>query len=220
MAREDRESYVELTDIDTHINHTALQYTEIISTDRHRYLVIHRNGSSTVRSCIADSDNSTTGNSIILWTVLRDPYDRFIDAVAYDIEYAGIEVSNNVLDTLVGTTSNIRKYICDLSVNEEMRNDGFVKHSNLQLTYLFDNRVDMYVDLQDLDAFCKIHFPNTSNVRVNTENTKDKDLVRNYFDGKPELKEYVQGVISIDYIMINRLEEQQKKWEWYMGKVF
>lgn len=222
--REDQESYVDYRSkgVELHTKETALQYTEVLETPYQKHLLIHRNGSSTVRTCLAEADSNSypikEGKDKLLWAVLRDPYDRFVDAVAYDIKYSGEVVSTNSLDDRIGTNTKIKNYVVDVSI-EGVRDDGYLKHSMMQLSYLFDNNINVYVDIEDLDTFCSIHFPNTKRL-VNASIKEDIIVVKEYFDSMPELKEYILETLTLDYFMISRLKHLGKKWNWYMGRIF
>ena len=55
------------------------QNIELLETDKFQYLLIHKNGSSSVSKCM-ESLNFNLTNRIdlgkIRWTVIRDPYER------------------------------------------------------------------------------------------------------------------------------------------------
>jgi hypothetical protein len=65
------------------------QNIELYETDKFQYLLIHKNGSSSVRACV-DPLNPFVTNKInlnkIKWTVIRDPYERFVSGLKYDLK--------------------------------------------------------------------------------------------------------------------------------------
>ena len=174
---------------------TNLQNTEVWETEYFRYINIHKVGSSTVRKGISESFDSPpkeeAPDKVVTWTVLRDPYLRFIDAIAYDIGYVGQIVNQEaVLDRLQG--ANISEYIFGLS-NPIFRGRGTVRHSMPQVSYLLDMNLDIYVDIKDLSMFCSMHFPGVdfSKGGENLGVSEDRDVVAEVLDSHPLLKQKV-----------------------------
>ena len=69
------------------------QNIELYETDKFQYLPIHKNGSSSVIKCIEDLDPSVTDQvnfNKIKWTVIREPYARFISGVKAEKIVPGI----------------------------------------------------------------------------------------------------------------------------------
>jgi hypothetical protein len=202
-------------------SNTILQNVEIWEHPEFRYINIHKSGSSTVRKCI---ESDTTIDSIdadrVIWTVLRDPYDRFIDALSYDLKYVGLDVSvATILKILKG--KGLEDYIFGLS-NIEFRGRGTVRHSMLQTTYLLDPMIDIYVDVNDLDAFCAIHFPKVE-ISEGGENTGVSDhrgILAAVLDNHPTLKTRIMDMLQIDYYMLRRLDALDKRWHWANGRIF
>ena len=57
------------------------QNVELYETDKFQYLLIHKNGSTSIRECMKDL-NPVVTNKInfqkVRWTVIREPYNRFV----------------------------------------------------------------------------------------------------------------------------------------------
>ena len=205
-----------------------LQNIEVWKCPTHQYINIHKSGSSTIRSYLTklykEADRqvvySTTSDNIV-WTVTRDPYNRFIDSLSYDLKYLGLEVSVDNIEKTIGSKTKLYDYIFGLS-NPNFRGRGTVRHSMLQTTYLFDNNIDIIVDAKDLGIFCEMHFPTIeiSQENMNMGDFKAQKIVSNYLDENKELKETLKGYLAIDYFTLERFNAVDRKWHWANGKLF
>lgn len=65
------------------------QNIELYETDKFQYLLIHKNGSSSVLECIKDLNPIATEHcnfNKVRWTVIREPYERFVSGLEYDLK--------------------------------------------------------------------------------------------------------------------------------------
>jgi hypothetical protein len=207
-----------------------MQNIEIWGTPNQRYLNIHKSGSSSIRDAIEKTYTSDEysveyfgdiHDTRVLWTALRDPYSRFIDAISYDLKYVGLGVSKDSILKTIGTRDKIHSYIFGLA-NPLFRGRGTVRHSMLQTSYLFEVKLDIYVAIEDLGLFCQMHFP-THAVTEGGKNLgvkKDQDIVKKFLDSNIELKKCVKDCLQVDYHTIELLNSSDKKWHWANGTIF
>ena len=74
------------------------QNIEFYETDKFQYLLIQKNGSSSVRECIKHLNPTITDKANfnkVRWTVIREPYFRFVAGLNYDLKRHGLEYLMN-----------------------------------------------------------------------------------------------------------------------------
>jgi hypothetical protein len=176
------------------------QNIEFFETDKFQYLLIHRNACTSVLKCI-DKYNPeivyVKSSNKIKWTVIRDPYERFISGLNYDLKRHKMSIEDVNLERLFVSY-----------VNSKSRIHGNVNHTISQVLYLANTDIDWYVDINDLDLFLKIHFNTTFKLNSNSE--------KNIFFDKKEVMKYLQ----LDYEVYNRIKSSTHLWEWQKGKIF
>lgn len=174
------------------------QNIEFFETDKFQYLLIHKNGSSSVRKCIENfhiTDNINFNK--IRWTVIRDPYERFISGLKYDLTNQGLELKDINQDDLYQCLINVRT-----------RGSGNVNHVASQVSYLINTNINWYVDLKDLSVFLKMHFN-----KVEHENVSKK-LVELDID-----KQEVMKHLQLDYHVYNNIKNSPSLWKWQNGNI-
>ena len=68
------------------INYNNIEFYE---TDKFQYLLIHKNGCTSVTNLINQFDYFVTDKknlNKIRWTVIRDPFERFMSGLKYDLK--------------------------------------------------------------------------------------------------------------------------------------
>ena len=180
---------------------TYFQNIELFETDKFQYLLIHKNGSSSVMKCIEEYNPQPTQkkSNKIRWTVIRDPYERFISGFKYDV----VRHSINIED--IDYTKLFNSYVNTIS-----RGIGNVNHCSSQVPYLINTDIHHYVDIKDLNIFLKMHF-NKSEF-LNEQGKVDIDLKLD----KNEIMKY----LKLDYQIYNSIKYSQSLWEWQQGKIF
>jgi hypothetical protein len=96
---------------------------------------------------------------------------------------------------------------------------GTAQHSILQSIYLFDNNVDILVDIKDLEHFIPMHFRSTLSTQ-NVGISVHKDSITRLMEGLPDIKITVLGLLEMDYIMLNSMRSQGRMWSWGSGKIW
>lgn len=203
-----------------------MKLTEYYSTSEQSFLLIHKNACSTVKSNLSCRFGDTlqeVGPPIegsLKWAVIRDPYDRFISALAYDIStqypveiWKDEKALYNVIELL-----DLKKYLTHHATNSFYRS-GILSHSILQTIYLFDNNIDIVVEDKDLKHFIPIHFkhpvPN-QNIGV----SEYKECIRKIIDKIPSIKQKVLLLLEIDYVTLESFKDKGAQWTWGSGRLF
>ena len=177
------------------------QNIELFETEKFQYLLIHKNGSSSVRKCMERLNPVLTTeikNNKIKWTVIRDPYERFISGLNYDLNRHNIDP----------TEINYRE-LFNGNINLKSRESGHVNHCISQVSYLINANIDYYVDIKDLHLFLKMHFGESECLKKNTKkSTLNID--------KSEIMKY----LNFDYYVYNKIKDSNSLWNWTQGKIF
>ena len=175
------------------------QNIEFYETPKYQYLLIHKNASTSILNFIQKDDYFITKNknlSKVRWTVIRDPFERFVSGLVYDLKRNNLKVEDINLDKIFTS-----------KVNEKIRQTGFVNHTCLQTLYLINADIDWYVDINDLEVFLKMHF----NEKICLNKLENYDLKID--------KEEVMKYLKIDYEVYNQIMHSENLWEWQKGKI-
>jgi len=197
--------------------------TELFTTEEQSYLLIHKNACSSIRANLyqefGDELKFRVEGPGVRWTVVRDPYARFVDAISYDIRVQEVPIlweEKEVLQYIKGI--NIAKYLAN-HVAHACAGRGHAPHSVLQTIYLFDNNIDIIVYAEDLKHFIPIHFKDPvppQNMGV----APHQDIVRKALDSDIELKNRILDLLRVDYITLEHFKTQGQVWSWGGGKIW
>ena len=178
------------------------QNIEFYETDKFQYLLIHKNGTSSVLKCIEELNPKLTMQKFnkIKWTVIRDPYERFVAGLKYDLTKHSINIED------IDYTKLFNSYV---KVNGRLM--GNVNHCSSQVPYLINTDINYYVDIKDLNIFLKMHFNKT--IHLNKQN---KDINIDLKLDKSEIMKY----LNLDYEIYNHIKSSNLLWEWQNGKIF
>ena len=130
--------------------------------------------------------------------IIRDPYERFIAGLKYDLSRHGLDYK----DINYSSLHNAR-------VNLLTRNSGHVNHTASQVPYLINTCIDWYVELKDLNTFLKMHFGKVKYCNNNLNNIElniDKEEIMKY--------------LNLDYYIYNQIINSPNFWKWQHGKIF
>jgi hypothetical protein len=176
------------------------QNLEFYENDNFQYLLIHKNGCTSVLKSLEDL-NVTYSNKRNLnkigWTVIRDPYERFMSGFNYDLERQNLKFEDIKLEQLFSSYHE-----------EKTREQGNVKHSSSQIPYLINTNINWYVNIKDLSLFLKMHFDKEFILNKGKENK--------YFFPKEEINKY----LHLDYKIYNLIINSPYLWEWQKGRIF
>ena len=178
-----------------------VQNIEFYETDKFQYLLIHKNGCTSVTKLINEFDYVVTdikNLNKIRWTVIRDPFERFMSGLEYDLTRNNLKIKD----------INIKNLFLS-KVNKQTRTKGFVSHTCSQLLYLMNTDINWYIHINDLNLFLKMHFGKS--VVVN-KNKKEYKLKIN--------KEEIMKYLNIDYEIYNQIMSSENLWQWQKGRIF
>ncbi len=184
-----------------------IRIAEIIETPDFQWFRVYKNGNSSVMQCIQDKykkediiyNTPRLSNTKPRWVIIRDPYERFISGLKYDLDRHNVDIKDIDIKKLF--TPNEHHYI-NLARNN-------INHTVSQFASIMNAQVGHYVDMEDLDLFLKMHFGKS--VRLN-QNTKDIQLNIN--------KEEVMKYLTFDYYIYNIIKKSPFFWEWQHGRIF
>lgn len=184
------------------------QNIEFYETDTFQYLLIHKNGSSSVLECIKHLNPVVTENcnfNKIRWAVIREPYERFVSGFKYDLKRHNLKVQD--IDSNSLHNSRINPY---------SRQVGNVNHTASQIPYLMNTNIDWYVQLKDLSKFLQMHFNNSKHLNINnvehTLDTKNDEIKIN--------KQDVHKYLDLDNYVYNDIINSPNLWNWQNGRIF
>jgi len=188
-------------------NNMNFKFGEIIETEKFQFVRIHKNGNKSVVKCIENSFKEEEISYVFRlsskprFCIIRDPYERFISGLKYDLSRSTIDIKD----------IDIKQLFTANEVHPRNIWKGYIKHSISQMPYLFNTQCSHYIDLKDLNTFLKIHFnqiahENKSTINNNIEKYIDKDEVIKY--------------LHLDYYMYNTIKKSPFLWEWQHGKIF
>jgi hypothetical protein len=207
------------------------QYTEVYSTEEFQYLLIHKNGCTSVMDSITTrypefcySPQSIKPSQSVVWAVYRDPIDRFVASVAYDLKENDIEITEtNVLEfvgsvkTYIYGKTNVSPSISHVDLYKGVHK---MRHSLSQTMYLFDNNVDILVRMEDLGKFLFMHFGTPLHQVRNQGDTKDKGRVLEILRANRPLLELVKAYLAADYYTFESFIGADRVWTWGNGRIF
>ena len=176
------------------------QDLEFYETDNFQYLLIHKNACTSVLKTIEYLKPQLSNARNIkktCWTVIRDPYERFVSGLCYDIKRHNIDIENIKLDKLF--LSNLEK---------NSKEAGNVKHTSYQSMYLINSCVNWYVDISDLNIFLEMHFNSSFYLNQGPD-------IKQHFK-----KEEVLKYLNMEYDIYNKIKMSSFIWEWQKGKIF
>ena len=177
------------------------QNIELYETDKFQYLLIHKNACTSVLKTIEHlSPVYTTikSDKKIKWTVIRDPYERFVSGLSYDLKRHNVKFSDIKLEDLFNGKVNILS-----------RGDGHMNHCISQFSYIINTDINYYVHINDLNVFLKMHFGKSN--YLNMDEQKDNINME-----KNDIMKY----LNFDYYMYNNILNSNNLWKWNQGKIF
>jgi len=181
---------------------------ELTETDKFQFLRIYKNGNMSVQKCIEENfpgefkmSSAPSGNKP-RFAVIRDPYERFMSGLKYDLERHKVDIQDIRIDKLFTTKEIHVRNILAANIN----------HSASQIPYLMNSGISHYIDIKDLNLFLKMHFNKIKH--VNKSNTETKDIEQ--YLNKNEIMKY----LHLDYYIYNSIINSPFLWEWQHGRIF
>lgn len=174
----------------------------------HVYLAVQKNGHSYIMDILENREPEPESEFKPRWMVVRDPYDRFVSGLAYDLMQSDMNV--NYLDKVLSDPASIM-----FSKLSRMYNrTGKTNHSAAQSTYIINQKVDVFVNLSDLTEFCDANFGVVRD-KVNETPKEFKEIIEFKID-----KEEMMKLLTFDYYVYNSILQSERLWKWQYGKIF
>lgn len=181
----------------------------------HNYLVIQKCGNSYLR----DIFQKIYGESYFLarecnyrnlkWTVVRDPKDRFISGLAYDLWKNSYGNFDKVFE-------NLNKLV-QYPISSTFYNQGKVKHTILQSAYLVFQPIDVFVNMPDLTEFVLHNFGITGE-EYNKVPGEFKVQVKEEIV-KRGIEQRVDDLLANDVYLYNQICNSDRLWCWQNGNI-
>lgn len=185
----------------------------------HNYLVIQKNGNTYVRDVLREYYKDTYCEESFVprenlvnpcWTVIRNPHDRFMSGLAYDLWMTGVNLDHAFSDLQNNINSKMPVFF---------RSTRKVSHTISQVNYILFQPMTFFVDIKDLTAFCQINFGLESTVECKNEVPKDfKKMVAGEICRR-NLTQRVNDLLSYETYFYNRLINSSNIWSWQNGNV-
>jgi len=181
---------------------------EINETEKFQFLMIQKNGATSVCQCILEKfpnqSWASTGpvKNKPRFAIIRDPYERFISGLKYDLKRNKVDIKDVKLEQLFTTN--------EIHIRDQLMQN--IKHSVSQIPYLMSSGVSHYIDIKDLNLFLKMHFNIVRHLNKATVETKE---IEEHLD-KKEIMKY----LHLDYYVYNSIKHSPFLWEWQHGRIF
>jgi len=206
----------------------SIQQPEYITDSKSQYLVIHKCGNSSVRDAMGQPGMIHIPLSDrVIFTVIRDPVERFISGFIYDLFNSYVVTDNMQLSEIEYTVVNhiknndiynVYHYIDPYKKNRlGARNSGSISHTIPQLSYIVNQPIQWFVDIKDLSTFLQLHYNTDVKKNVSNVNIEVKDLISSILLKR---KQRILDIHSADYYFIERIRENGLFWDWQNGKIF
>jgi hypothetical protein len=183
-----------------------LQKIEFYETKDFQYLLIPKNGSMSVLKSFEKIPHIVTRElaNKVKWTVIRNPIDRLISGLAYDLNLQKLSLKDIDIKSLF--YSNMHSVIKEFH---------YVSHTSLQIYYLFNAKINWYINIEDLDIFLKMHFSKQN--RINKGINKLKEEIKRYvYDNMETIEPY----LTTDIKMYETIQQSEQLWQWQKGRIF
>lgn len=179
------------------------RFAELVETKEFQYVRIHKNGNKSVMNCILDTYKDNIQYTFGLskkprFCIIRDPYERFLSGLNYDLIRHNLNFSDIKLNELFNG-----------KVNLHTRSNGDINHCISQFSHIINVNIDFYVHINDLEIFLKMHFGESQFLNLNPEK----------FSLDIEKKD-VMKYLNFDYYMYNQILNSDNLWKWNQGKLF
>lgn len=181
----------------------------------HNYLVIQKCGNSYIR----DICQQIYGNDHHLarecnyrnlkWTVVREPKERFISGLAYDIW----KNNYNNFDSIFSNLNKLVQY----PISSTFYNQGKVKHTILQSAYLIFQHIDVFVDMADLTEFSLHNFGIVTD-KYNECPGEFKVQVKEEIVSRG-IEQRLDDILANDVYLYKQIVNSDRLWCWQNGNV-
>ena len=188
---------------------------EYLITQDFNWLNIQKNGSSYVKDVIQlyyENNYQVWGNpdrGLNTWCVIREPYERYIAGLSYDVYYNNYKNWDLIFDNLLETIQG--------PITGTFRVNGRVKHTLLQTNYFMFQPIDFFVKIDDLREFCIVNFGIESDDLNITPNEIKKEVLAEIKKRKLESK--INAMLANDKDVYKAIIQSEKLWTWQNGPI-
>lgn len=181
----------------------------------HNYLVIQKCGNSYLRDVFQKiyKDNFFLARECnyrnLKWTVVREPKERFISGLAYDLWKNNYHSYDKVFE-------NLNKLV-QYPVSSTFYNQGKVKHTILQSAYLVFQHIDVFVNMPDLTEFTLHNFGVVGEV-YNEVPSEFKVTVKEEIV-KRNIEQRIDDLLANDIYLYNQICNSDRLWCWQNGNI-
>lgn len=185
----------------------------------HNYLLIQKTGCSYVCNLFEffyqESPRShqtipEQNQKNICWTTIRNPYERFISGLAYDIHKTNVNFDIVFSDLPSLINGHVSAYF---------RSSGKVQHTISQVSYIMHQPISMFVDVKDLTEFCSMNFNTVLNEDYQGKVPTDfKILVQQEIENRG-LTQRVQDLLSYETYVYEKILQSDHIWRWQNGNI-
>jgi len=186
----------------------------------HNYLLIQKTGFTYISNVFKSfygnfSDDSylvlpQESEKNICWTSIRNPYERFISGLAYDMWLTNVNC-----DYLFSNLPNL----INGHISTYFRKSGKIQHTLSQVSYIMFQPISFFVDMNDLTEFCFMNFGVMLGEDCQNKVPKDFKILIEKEIEKRGLTQRVQDLLSYETYFYNRIMQSDHIWRWQNGNV-
>lgn len=197
-----------------------LNHAEWYVLPTHNYLLIQKTGCSYILNVFesfyrdASDISSPTipqeNQKNVCWTAIRNPHERFISGLAYDMWMTNVNC-----DHLFSDLPNL----INGHISAHFRSSRKVQHTLSQVSYIMYQPISFFVDIRDLTEFCFINFGVILNEDHQNKVPKDFKILVEQEIEKRGLTQRVQDLLSYETYVYNKIMQSDHVWRWQNGNV-
>lgn len=175
------------------------------------YLLIHKNGCSSVRRNFSNTRSLLPNPELMNWTTIRNPIERFKSGLAYDIKsagYANISKLHDKIENLIyGDHSHLGKA------------KGNTCHTYMQSLYFLNEKIHMFVRIEDLEDFIRVHHHKHEyfDDGENKNGKEEVEIASKIIDSID--KRRLNDLFYIENQIYDRIVNSSHVWRWQNGNV-
>ena len=190
------------------MNNLSINY-EWYDIRNSNYLLIHKNGCSTIRKNFDMNRIDSPSEYKFRWTTIRSPMERFISGLAYDIgrtKYVNVErLKKNPEELLFGEHN-------DFGIDA-----GMSTHTYMQSLYFLNEKINMFVKMEDLKDFIELHNREYISEGENKTTEEEKQIAQEIVSGID--KQRLDDLFYIENKIYNKIIHSEFIWNWRYGKI-
>lgn len=196
-----------------------VQNVEYITRGPIQYLLVHKSACSTIRNSIGQFETLVRPRpGGYVWTCFRDPIKRFKAGLFYDIKNSGLLelYEGKEVELFKKILSQKETFDCYGKISIDHRSSGRIPHTYPQVSYWYNQPIDLFVDINDITSFLNLHYDQCVD-----SNITDKNLVYELFmDVISKYDDKIKDIHLFDYYFLDKMAKDNKIWQWEYGRMF